>query len=740
MFGVTRRHAGSRAGWIAAAVAVLLLAVLVPARPLHGQPQTPPSGEQWPPCNPATGPAHVPDEPVREDYCVDLLTIDGDDVLRGTEWSMNVYYLPGDQELVGWYLQEQVGESAWSTPNQGTETQQVKVRIKMGSVEPQLSYGYGGSGPDGPFRLYTGGSAQAGYWIEAHGYPVRLEWLSFEPNACKSDGQCGDHTTAAATEQTMFGGASQTLTLWDDGDLYDGMWFFTNAEHHGMPQFVPAEDPYWYVRVGNPHLRIDGVTPVQGSFIARVPPGLLAGVGTTAEQAAQVGLAGRRIDQIDGEDVITPIDVETDLSTDIDGTPDEGVWLELPDLTFSTPQLEFGAPQAALPPAPTGVTASVDRLGALTVTWTMDDPAGVAEYTIDVCAADKSCPEQAIDFTTAFEPARETIFSPGSFPAGRYVASVRSSNEAGMSPAALTEPFTLPEFERVARLAGKDRFATAVAISKHSFPEDGTAAAAVLARSSDFADALAGTPLAVAKDGPLLLTPTATLAEATRDELIRALPARATVYLLGGRAAISPAVEAEVQRMGFRTQRLGGADRYVTATLIAEQMGAFAGPAYLATGTNFPDALGAGAAAAATDGVVLLTRDATLPPATKAFLDARPANERVAVGGQAAAAVPDAVAAAGKNRYETAVLLARRLDHSIMAVGIASGTAFPDGLAGGAHIGAVNGPLVLVQPTALPAEVRDYLGEHGVHGFVYGGSSAVAPSVLDQVEALFVRG
>lgn len=55
------------------------------------------------------------------------------------------------------------------------------------------------------------------------------------------------------------------------------------------------------------------------------------------------------------------------------------------------------------------------------------------------------------------------------------------------------------------RLSGEDRLKTAVAVSAATFPARSGAQAAVITRSDDFADALAGVPLAAAAGGPLLL-------------------------------------------------------------------------------------------------------------------------------------------------------------------------------------------------------------------------------------------
>ncbi len=128
----------------------------------------------------------------------------------------------------------------------------------------------------------------------------------------------------------------------------------------------------------------------------------------------------------------------------------------------------------------------------------------------------------------------------------------------------------------------------------------------MLARSDAFADALSGTPLAVSKGGPLLLTSSTALSTAASTELQRVLPVGGTVYLLGGTSALSPAVASSVAALGFTIVRIAGPDRFSTAAQVAGVLG---NPAIVfeADGTNFPDALSAGTAAAAVGGAILLT-------------------------------------------------------------------------------------------------------------------------------------
>lgn len=287
----------------------------------------------------------------------------------------------------------------------------------------------------------------------------------------------------------------------------------------------------------------------------------------------------------------------------------------------------------------------------------------------------------------------------------------------------------------VTRLQGEDRIATSNAISAGLFP-DGTAAAAVLVSARDFPDAILGVPLAVAKNGPILLSDADAVPASTMAELQRATGGGKPVYLLGGTVPLSEGVRTQLEAAGYQVTRYGGATRAATAVQVAEALGN-PSTVLLATGADFPDALAAGAAAAKAGGAVLLTAGSTMAPETAAYLEGRSVT-KYAVGGGAAAADPAATPLAGPDRYETALKVANQFFPGPAAAGLASGAGFADALSGGVHAAMKNGPLVLTAPTALPLSTKQYLqGNADVTLrtlYVYGGPGAVADAVLDDLK------
>jgi hypothetical protein len=287
------------------------------------------------------------------------------------------------------------------------------------------------------------------------------------------------------------------------------------------------------------------------------------------------------------------------------------------------------------------------------------------------------------------------------------------------------------------REAGADRIATAVAVSVAEYPVAHSASAVILARADNFPDALAGVPLAVARKAPVLLTPTPALDPATQAEIARVLPAGGTVYLLGGTEALSAALETSVGALGYTTIRYTGANRFATAVAVATGLGSPA-TVLLTDGTGFPDALSAGAAAAKVSGAVLLSDGSTMAPETAAYLAAHPASFVQALGGPAATADPTAPSIVGADRYATSALVAAHYFTAPQTVGVASGVAFPDALAGGVQVGMLGGPLLLTDPNTLSADVAAYLhiqSPHLANVFVYGGSTALSDAVVAAIHS-----
>lgn len=202
------------------------------------------------------------------------------------------------------------------------------------------------------------------------------------------------------------------------------------------------------------------------------------------------------------------------------------------------------------------------------------------------------------------------------------------------------------------RIQGPDRYSTAAAVARKVDAAGGNVSTAFVVRGDAFPDALAGAPFAFARAMPILLTRSTSLSSATADILAEIGSTNAIV--LGGETAVSAGVLAELDTaLPGTAARWSGADRYETAANVA-QYGVARGWASwqqvgLATGLNYPDALGGGAAMGARGGVMLLTSPSALSGAAAAAIAANVDTiDRIEVfGGENAVAteVYDAVGA-----------------------------------------------------------------------------------------------
>lgn len=167
----------------------------------------------------------------------------------------------------------------------------------------------------------------------------------------------------------------------------------------------------------------------------------------------------------------------------------------------------------------------------------------------------------------------------------------------------------------VSRIAGGDRYETAAMIATQLRSVTGTAPArAFVVRGDAFADALSAAPYAYSQRIPILLSRPGELPAVT-ERAVRSIGIRA-VTIVGGTSAVGTAVQNALESAGATTLRIAGGSRYATAASLLEYAIAQGWTAPdsvgIATGADFPDALGGGAAMGAMDGALVLTAQAEL--------------------------------------------------------------------------------------------------------------------------------
>jgi hypothetical protein len=368
----------------------------------------------------------------------------------------------------------------------------------------------------------------------------------------------------------------------------------------------------------------------------------------------------------------------------------------------------------AAPASQAATSSPADASGLLADTWTFDGSTW-SPLPVSGSAPEVSLASGAFDVASS-----QFVVFGGAGPTGPPVPSTSLLSGGGVV---------------LTRLAGADRTGTALAISQAGFAA-GTAKAVVLARNDVITDALTGGPLAGFEGGPLLLTDPQSLTPSVGAEIKRLLPRGGPVYLLGGSAALSPAVSAQLTAAGYQVQRIAGADRYSTAVAIADAMG-HPTTVFEAAASDVADALSGVPAAILSGAPILLTNGSRPAAATTAYLDTDEPAARYALGGPAAAADPGATPIIGIDRYATSALIASTFFAAPAVVGVANGVTGADALAAGVYVGLHGGPLLLVPPSgSLPPSIASYLSttKAGVTTVsVFGGPVAVTQQLADLV-------
>lgn len=277
-------------------------------------------------------------------------------------------------------------------------------------------------------------------------------------------------------------------------------------------------------------------------------------------------------------------------------------------------------------------------------------------------------------------------------------------------------------------IAGQDRYETSVAISASAF-EKGVPCVYV-ASGTNFPDALSAAPAAAKCGGPLLLVRPTAVPDVVYEEIDYLDPAE--IVIAGGPGAVSASVAAQLSELA-PVRRISGSDRYETSRRIIADAFDSAEAIWVATGTNFPDALSAsGAASAASLPVLIVPGNAPALDGASASTIASLSPRIVAVAGGTGVVSTgiesdlwdagfEVARFGGANRYDTS----RLINEAVWSVAdggwsvyafMANGLTFPDALSGaplaGGYLGA---PLYVVPPVCTPAEVLNHVDALGVH-------------------------
>ena len=179
----------------------------------------------------------------------------------------------------------------------------------------------------------------------------------------------------------------------------------------------------------------------------------------------------------------------------------------------------------------------------------------------------------------------------------------------------------------IERIAGRDRYATSVAVAKRIEKLNGKTSNAVIASGEIFPDALTIGPFAAREQYPILLVKKKEIPNVVENSF-KELGIKNT-YIAGGKNTISSVVESKLPKV---VERIAGLNRYETAMKIAELKFLASKKIFVTTGKNFADALVIGPKAGKM-GVPILLADENVKKEVKEFISKMKYEDYIVVGG-----------------------------------------------------------------------------------------------------------
>ena len=234
------------------------------------------------------------------------------------------------------------------------------------------------------------------------------------------------------------------------------------------------------------------------------------------------------------------------------------------------------------------------------------------------------------------------------------------------------------------RIAGDDRVATAIAVSKSVFSNSQTA---ILVNGWVAADSNSAANLAKKENAPILLNGNAALDSRNTQEMSRLGVKK--VFIVGGVTMVSTQAENTLRSKGYSVVRIAGDDRYLTNQLVNDyvfgQSTKTTDQVIIANGYSDMDALIAAAYAYSSNTPIILSN----PSGSVAIeaLKSHQYRQAVIIGnnsalGTALDKLPSAIRISGADQYEMSWKAHRQLFGTGAKAIVTTGETFADALAG----------------------------------------------------------
>lgn len=290
-------------------------------------------------------------------------------------------------------------------------------------------------------------------------------------------------------------------------------------------------------------------------------------------------------------------------------------------------------------------------------------------------------------------------------------------------------------FRNVERIAGEDRFSTAINVSKKGFSSADTA---IIVSASSFPDALSASAVSNAYNAPILFVGKE-LSNELKAELSR-LNVK-NIFIIGLDYAVSNKVENDLKGLNYNINRIGGDDRYKTSIMVAKYLlnkKLIVDSFVLARGDDFADALSASSYASKNNMPIILSRTTSITKDLNDYIKGLSSFNCTIIGGEFAISINlenklknfgMVKRFAGEDRYQTAIKIANESYPNYKNVIFANGHKFADAMVGGTLTKKLQAPILLTSNTYMSEDVYKIFLNAGAHinnVYIIGGINVVS--------------
>lgn len=326
--------------------------------------------------------------------------------------------------------------------------------------------------------------------------------------------------------------------------------------------------------------------------------------------------------------------------------------------------------------------------------------------------------------------------SGGSSNSGSSAGSSNSSS-TGFPKIDLNDEAKKEKNKTVERISGDDRYDTSYNIARRTVK---SANRVIVVSGENFADALTSAPLAFSKDSVILLSSDGNVKK-LKEEINRLNPRE--VIISGGSNSVSDAVE-NVIKGDSKAIRISGNDRYKTAAKNAEKAIIENGnkkKVIIVDGRNYPDAISIAPYAAKNGLPILLANGSKISDEQMSVIKKYGIDEAIIIGGQNSIGSSidglfnKSTRVAGKDRYETSRLVAKKYFGDARKIVVASGRNFADALSVSYYAAQTNSPVVLTDGVKNDDNLLKMLKDFNFEELIaVGGVNSIKESILSNIK------